>query len=438
MTNRDGSSVSRDGLITNGVAILIATATNLALAFFIKIAIARSLTTVGYGRVVIGVSVMTLTKTLVTLGIDKGIARYLPRKPGTDWHRSVVFSAFQLVIPVALAVTGSILLVGGVIATQFFDDASVGPVIEIFAVAMVFDIVRALSIRVTQGMERSKPKIVIDILHPVVRLAAVGIALLLGYGPVGIALAFLFSNVAGAVMGLLYLRFRTDVLSAGPYERIHPELIRFSAPLLVASITLNLFSNVDLFMLGYFDSSGTVGIYSAMYSLATIISFFLVSFEYLYMPAASRLDASGDREELHEAYNTVTTWATVTTVPTFAILALAPALFIGLTFGPDYTDGSAALVVISAAYVVSAVLGPNMKTLLSMGYSRSIMAYNILGFTLDIVLNIVLIPRYSFLGASIATLAAYVVMNGCYAVQLYRVSGIIPRPRMRYILDVVR
>jgi len=438
-TDDESESLSLQArLIAGGFEILIATIANLGLAFLVKIAIARTLPTVGYGRVVIGISILTLGRTVVSLGLGEGVTRYLPRRDDDAWQRGVVFSTLQIIIPVSILVSAIIFLADDQIARWIFQDQQVAPIVRIFGIALIFDVLRLFSIRITQGLEQSRPKVLIDTVHPLFRLLLVGLVLLLGYGAGGVAVAYLFANVAGALLALGYLRTQTDLLTLGPAVSLHQDLLQISAPLLVSAITLSLFSNIDLLMLGYFESSGTVGIYSAMYSLATIISFFLVSFEYLYMPAASRLDAAGDRTELDMTYNTVTTWATITTVPTFALLSLAPATFIKFTFGSGYTGGAPALVVIAAAYVISAVLGPNMKTLVSLGYSRSIMIYNVVGFTLNIALNVMLIPRYSFIGASIATLVAYAAMNGCYAVHLYRVADIVPQARIKYILDIAR
>jgi O-antigen/teichoic acid export membrane protein len=431
-------STSSNQIITSGFAVVLSTILNLTFAFLIKLTTARTLSTTGYGQIIIGISTLTLLKNIVLLGVDQSVARFLPRKSEIRWRRGVVVSAFQIVVPFSILVGVLVAFGNDIIATSVFRDPNVGSIISIFGIAMIFDIIRLLTISVTQGLERTGPKIVLDSCHPLIRLGCVITALVLGYGAIGVALAFLISNVVVAIAGIIYLNFRTNLFRRGKRDSVHRALLRFSVPLMIAGITINLYSNLDLIMLGYFDQTKTVGIYSAMYSLATMVSFFLSSFGYLYMPISSRIDASEGSQEIQDGYNVVATWTTFTTVPVFIIILLFPQRLIQLTFGMNFTDGAVSLVIIAGAYVLSAIIGPNRTTLLSLGYNRSIMIYSSIAFIINTILNLALIPGFSSIGAATATFAGYLLMNMLYSAHLYWVAGIFPRPAPRHITKVLR
>jgi O-antigen/teichoic acid export membrane protein len=74
---------------------------------------------------------------------------------------------------------------------------------------------------------------------------------------------------------------------------------------------------------------------------------------------------------------------------------------------------------------VQAAFGRSLDTLSALGYTNYILLANVCAFTLNIVLNLLLIPMYGFLGAAIASAAAYTLLNVVqYAVLrgLFRIS----------------
>jgi len=74
-----------------------------------------------------------------------------------------------------------------------------------------------------------------------------------------------------------------------------------------------------------------------------------------------------------------------------------------MTFGPEYTDGSLALVTLALGFFTHSVAGPNVNTLTAIGRTRIIMWDNLLAGVTNIALNFALIPEYGILGAAVAT-----------------------------------
>jgi O-antigen/teichoic acid export membrane protein len=83
------------------------------------------------------------------------------------------------------------------------------------------------------------------------------------------------------------------------------------------------------------------------------------------------------------------------------------------------------------------VLGLNGTTLTSLGWTRAILAVNIVAAVANIVLNLYLIPRYSLIGAAVATTLSYVLINALYSSVLYVRTGIVPARRPILLLSVM-
>lgn len=399
----------------------------LGVSFLAKIVIARVLGPVNYGAVSLGVTTLTLLSTLSILGLHSGIGRYLPRFENEADRKGVIVSGFQMGLPIAIFTGLLVAALSGPLATYAFTDPSVAPFLRVFGLAIPFAALMKLSMGAVRGMQQAAPKVVIqNITPPVTRFTAVAVAVLLGAGALGIATAYAIAYVAAAIVGLYYVISRTPALSKTKSARMHGELLSFSAPLIVSAAMSFVLSDLDTFMLGYFASTGDVGVYNVVYPIAQLMTVGLASFGFLFMPIVSELDSEGATEEMHRIYQVVTKWIFLATLPVFLVVALFPEVTIALTFGREYMEGGLALSLLAMAYFTHAIAGPNANTLTSMGRTRLIMWNNVAIGVLNAILNLLLIPSYGYLGAGVATAISYVMLNVLYSTQLYRETGIHP------------
>lgn len=155
----------------------------------------------------------------------------------------------------------------------------------------------------------------------------------------------------------------------------------------------------------------------------------LGSLGFVATPVFSELHAAEEFSLFSHVYEILTKWVYLATFPVLTVFVLFPRTVIRITFGAEYVVGAASLVVLSTAFFSHAVAGPNSNALTAIGKSRLIMYDNAAVAVVNFALNIVLIPRYSVLGAAVATAVAYVMLNILYSYQLYQVAGIVPVSR---------
>ncbi|RRJ30340.1 flippase [Halocatena pleomorpha] len=425
------SSDSDDALTrvaSGGGIVLLGVVLELGISFLAKLLIARVLGPVNYGVVSLGVTTMVVVSTLVLLGLHTGVGRYLPRFEGTADRRGVVVSAFQTAVPLAVAAGGLVYVFAPVIATAGFSDPAVTPVLRVFGLVIPLAAVMKLAIGTSRGLQQVFPKVSIrNIVLPVVRFTAVIVVLWLGFDALGVAWAYAIAYTGAMGVGLYFLWRDTDLFAWGsPATPVRRELLAFSAPLVISTAMTFVFSDIDTFMLGYFSSTGDVGIYNTVYPLAHLLAVPMSSFGFIVMPVVSKLHERGEHGTVRQLYQTTSKWIFLASFPVFAVIVLFPTHAISLTFGPAYADGSLALVVLAGAFFTHAIAGPNFDLLTSIGRTRLIMYDDTFVALLNVGLNLLLIPRYSFLGAAIATTIAYVLMNVLYSLQLYFETGIQP------------
>ncbi|MFC6991487.1 flippase [Haladaptatus sp. GCM10025707] len=415
-------------LFKGGGILFVGLFVELAISFVAKLVIARVLGPVNYGAVSLGITTATIVSTVVLLGLNTGIGRYLPTFSDDARRRGVLVSAFQVGVPLSLLASLLIVVFAPTIARVVFTDPATAPVLRIFALAIPLAAVMKLAVGSVQGLKLSLPKVYIqNISLPTLRFVGILAVLSIGFGATGVAWAYVFSYLGAATLGVYFLYTRTTLFDrTSRYEPMHSDLLLFSAPLVVSTVMTFVFADMDTFMLGYFSSTGDVGVYNTIYPIALLLTTMLSSFGFIFMPVIAELYADGDTESMRTLYQVVTKWIFTVTVPLFVVVALFPEQSIRVTFGEQYVSGALALSVLSVAFFSHAIAGPNSDALTSLGRTRLIMYDNTLVAAVNFVLNVLLIPRYGVLGAAVATAVAYVLLNALYSYQLYRETGIQP------------
>ena len=231
------------------------------------------------------------------------------------------------------------------------------------------------------------------------------------YNPdIGVGYVFISNLAASAIMLLLLLpelrsfRFTFD---AGLMKKI----LWYSAPLVIVGIAGSINDSGDKIILKFLypdpeKAQEMVGEYSASYRIAILITLFTQMFRYAFEPFLFKV--SGDK-------NATSTYASV--MKYFVLSALV--IFLGTTL---YIDGFQLLVgekarggLVIVPIVMMGYLFLGIYYNLSVWYKikdltryAAIMACT--GAAVTLALNILLIPRYGYLGSAVATLACYLVM----------------------------
>ncbi|CCQ34764.1 Capsular polysaccharide biosynthesis protein [Halorhabdus tiamatea SARL4B] len=425
----DTSPISRISTLFKGGSIAaIGVVVELGISFFAKVVLARWLGKVEYGAVSLGIMLMAMTSTIVLLGLPSGIGRFLPRYDDRAHRRGILLTGFSIVLPFSIVVGGILVLFAPTIATTVFDNPSTGPILRVFGLIIPLAATMKFTIGVVRGMQHTVPKVYIQNLSlPIARFAGIGVAIAFGFGTVGVAWAYAVSYAVAVTTGIYYLWRHTSLFEFGTeYTTDYRNLLAFSFPLLIMSAMSLIFKDIDIFFLGYYQSAGNVGIYNVVYPIAQLLLVAVTSFGFIFMPVLSELHSEGKIDEMARLYEVVTKWVFMSTLPLFLVFVLFPDLSLEITFGGEYRPGAPALVILGLGFITHTAAGPNMDLLTSIGRTRLIMYDNSVVAAVNLALNIVLIPRYSFIGAAVATAVAYALLNLLYTYQLYRIAKIQP------------
>ena len=166
-----------------------------------------------------------------------------------------------------------------------------------------------------------------------------------------------------------------------------------------------------------------VGILHVAGMCAALIHLPFSMFNRSYAPLASRLYRLRQIDQLRRLYRES---AFITTAAALSIAALIT--FWGETllkvYGDDYSQGYVPLLFLAVAAVVWVITGPCGYTLMMMEKVQVFWVTTPLSLFVNIVLSLLLIPRFGMLGAAWAVMGGNLVRNACLALYLYHLSRI--------------
>lgn len=177
----------------------------------------------------------------------------------------------------------------------------------------------------------------------------------------------------------------------------------------VAASTIN--AQADLLMLGWMGSEKDVGIYRVASQLAAMIVVGLGVANSVLAPRYSKLAARGEKDQLEGVVKSAV-------LVSFGIASSVAALYLffgeqlilGL-FGSDFRSAHSCLAILAVGYFVAASMGP-VGYLLNMSGNERTTAYGLLvASCMNIVFNLILIPVYGAIGASIAFVMSLIGWN---------------------------
>jgi len=381
-----------------------------------RVVVARFFSPSVYGEVAMGLAVLSIGSTISLVGLNHGIPRYLSRFDDERDLRGTWFVGIVASVITGTVVSAALLANIDRIASLLFDGVDSTGLLRLFVIAVPVNVGVTVGIATLRGMENTQYKLVAkNVLQPGLRLLIMVGLLASGVGLISIGYAYLAAAAVTLVVAHLFANRLFSLV--GPVRTHFRELATFSAPLIVTMLLSVLLTRTDTLMLGYFASSATAGIYNAAYPLANSLLLVVSAFGYLYLPLTSRLDAENKRGEVSEIYRLTTKWGYVVTFPAFLVFTVFPGDVVTLFFGGEYVDAAVPLAILSLGFFTSAAAGRNRSTLSALGHTKHILAVDVVTILLNVGLNVLLIPAYSYVGAAVASAAAYVLRNvAIYAV----------------------
>lgn len=372
----------------------------------------------------LGVRIHRLLLNFTKLGLDIGLAKYIPVSLRQDKRVAKALLLYVLRIGILCSIPFgiSLFLLSKYIAIDIFNKPNLIGVLQIFSFLLLISTINSLIISANRGAKQLKYNIFLShFLHPIIFCFILIVAYLIGWTFHKLLISFVILNVCITI--LLFLSIKKTLYFTISIKDIiekfdsqlgvsKKELFSFSTPLLFQGLILFLMGSVDILMLGYFCSADVVGIYSIALRIAILISFILYSFNDILLPVISEKFIERDFAEIKYLYQTITKWI-------FSLSLLFCGLIytlhndILLLFGKEYLPATIPLLILCIGQLVNSSVGGVGILLEVMGHQKLVLLNALILLTLNIILNYIFIANLNLnmMGAALATSISIILSN---------------------------
>lgn len=360
------------------------------------------------------------TTQLIGVNLVTGMTRFYFERDDEAGRNEVVTTATITLGAVACMVATLAVIFRDSIVPLLFDasdpgiDGSALPrYLAMTAATIPFALATRCGIEYLQIHKRSKVSATIQLVKLIVELSLkIYFLVVLEWGIFG----FLLSMLVGELLTSIGLT-GTLLLRLGPkwrWSALRP-MLGYALPLIPVGLCQLGLHQIDKLLLRSLGPEGVVmawiGIYGLGYKLAYLANaVLLTSFLQIWYPFVFGIEDAMQRAR------------TVALVGTYAMLAMTAATLGLILFGregihllaskPGYYNATKVVPWVACGYVFWSLYAVSQMPLYVAKRTRPIMWINMVALALNIGLNIILIPRYGYVGAALATLATFMGLSG--------------------------
>ena len=384
-------------LLANIVIIGLGTILTKLISFIMTPFYAQWLSVEDYGTYDLIATYISLCVPLATLQLDQAIYRFSMERPNES--NAVYRTVLKITLPLFLGVP---VVITAVMNALKFDLLTIGSFICYFISLGLYN----LSSEYLRGNNHLREYSFCNILvGGTTVLFSYLLVRRLSFKVPGMLASFAVAY--SITLAVILLRFKPYAKKTEKLYYTPKQLLDYSVPLIPNSISWWITNVSDRTIINIFHGSFSNGIYAISCKIPTILSLIFSVFNLSFQQVAIQ---SNNDEDINEYYSRLMkkTIALLFTGSSI-IVALTPFLY-KLFLNKDYWSGLNCVPILLGGAIMLSLAQYVGDILLVEKETKAIGISTVAGACLNIILNLVLIPTFDVLGASIATLMSYILM----------------------------
>lgn len=362
-----------------------------------------------------------LISAILGLSLAQGLTRWYWDSQYRDKQKPIVYSILIFLTLIGAAFLVLSYFLSGFLSKLLFPNIDYSGVVYSVIVASVLQVI----VTILQTLMKLQQKPTLFTITNILRL--IFTLLLTIYFVVykkqsvqGIYVAQIIGSIVFIIFCAKYIR---NVVEFKFEKTILKEMVFYSAPLILASISSVLLSFQDRYILNYYSDLNKVGIYSFAYKIANSIKFLIVS--------SIQMAVSPMIYQMMGEKNSLRFYSKYMTYFSFIVggLALGLNLFsyeIVKVMGQNvnYWSAAAIIPIISFSLYFDMLKDTSLTGLQIMKKTKLISSIVVFICILNLVLSFLLIPKWHYYGASVATLISEIIYFSLiyyYAQRFYKI-----------------
>jgi len=278
-----------------------------------------------------------------------------------------------------------------------------GDVQILLVMASVWMVANSLTIffsSIFQAFEKMHHVALVRVIEKFSFLIVLGAAFIVGPTLKGVIVIYILTALLGLCIAIYIAQSRYHKFVLGFDFGFSKSLLRKSFPLALSGFAFLIYNRVDIVMLSFMQGDQAAGLYSACYNLFILAGLLPVLATAAVFPSFSNLYATA-REKLRQNYRKGLKILILLAVPVAAFTFLAAPWLIDILYGSAYIEAVPALRILMLTVLFSFPSHFLSRLLIITERQRWVFGIVVAAAVTNIALNLVLIPAFSYIGASI-------------------------------------
>ena len=394
----------------NTLLVFFARLLNSIFGFLTLIVLARYLSVEEYGKYIFVYTLISFTVLLADLGGFHIITREISRDK--EKTKSIVGSAFTMRVLIS-----TILLIIIVLITHFMiRDSLIKTGVYIVTIPQLIFAVNTISVAVFTANNRFGFDAMLQITSRSLELLSIIMIVIFNLGFLAIFIGIGASYLINAFLGLIvYLKnygmpvFKYDY-KYGKY------LLYESLPVAITTFFSIAILRVDVFVLKILKGSADIALLNIPYTFIYTLSIIPLSFVSVIFPILCKLGDTEERSTFIIGYKKAFKFLYIISLLVSIILICFSNTILQFIYGIKFLVATDALKIMGVSIVFLFLHSLNTYSLISIKKQHLSTISTAIAFFLNLVLDLLLIPKYGYIGASIATSVSYCI---CFLVSYY-------------------
>jgi O-antigen/teichoic acid export membrane protein len=416
-----------------GAIAFILKITSSSLALLNQIILARILGADGIGQVLLAISVIYISSQIAKFGMEDAMMRFIPmyiEKKDNAKLKGTIYFTLKFCFFISVSFILLVMVFSGVISIKVFHSEGLVKLLPIAAAAIPATVMRGVIGGILKGYKDTFKALLPEFfISPFLRIVVFLLLSIKGGKPEFAIYAFVSGEALAVFLSGAFLLRRAKEIKTKEYRCEYRKVLDVAFTMIFTSLSLILFTQTDLWIVGIYTDTEAVGIYGVVTKLVTLIILPLGIFSTIIPPLMASTHTSGNLDELRKIVRESSRWILSASMPIILILVLEGDFLLKYIFGEKFIGGYTALLILSIGQIVNSSTGLVGYLLQMTGGHRAIMKINIFWGIFNVFLNIILVPFLGIVGAALSTAFCLAMGNITAAITVYRRLSILTLAR---------
>lgn len=381
----------------------------LALHFLQNPIMARYLGPDGLGLYSMVTMIAGIIALIAGLGVNGAVVKYVAEYKNDEGKLHAVFSSAFITMLIFGVVASIILFVLSDKFASMFDTPSLSPLLKIYAVIFPFSLAYEIIMGLFNGLREMKYYSFINTFQGILTFSFIIAFLFLGFGVKGALVGTMLAVIASMSISAIGMRKFVHFTSSN-YKKYTKKLTFFGSQLMLANAINIINYRADILLIAYFLTATDVGYYAVAVSMSRFFWRIPQSIQMIAYPATSEYWAKDKISSLNKMIDKSMKYSACFLL----IVGLGTWFFakeiIVFLFGQAFSSSILPFQILVIGTAIYGIVIPIGGTLAGIGRPDLSLKIGAAAATANVILNVLLIPRFGIAGAAAATITSFIII----------------------------